>query len=100
MNFRELQNHIGELIYIKSKPAYNTYKGVYILAGVSYAIEAGGESGLERIKTIRLSCMDRKSGSRIWINAESAYYTFNPEDNEELAQVLAEKRELKKYIMR
>ncbi len=95
MNFRELQSHIGGLIYIKSRPAYNNYEGVYILAGVSYTIEIGGESGSERIKTIRLSCIDRKSGSRIWINTKSTYYTFNPEDNKELAQALTDKRELK-----
>lgn len=100
MNFRELQNHIGELIYIKSKPLYNSCDGVYILAGASYTIEVGGKSGLERIKTIRLSCMDPESGSRIWIDTASTYYTFNPDDSKELAQALAEKRELKRYAMK
>lgn len=82
MELKEVRKHLGERVYVESKPAYNRYIGTYILEGIMQKCELDKDGKEVWTVEIKLQEINAKNCS-IWIDFKGAVIKFLGRDEEE-----------------
>ena len=75
MELKEVRKHLGERVYVESKPAYNRYIGTYILEGIMQVCELDKDDKEVWDVQIKLQEINAKNCS-IWIDFKGAVIKF------------------------